>query len=138
MAVFRFSFRVYYEDTDAGGVVYHSNYLKFMERARTEWLSHMGLELPSMQSDLSLMFVVRRARVEFIRPAKLSDTIQVEVCLQDLKGSSVVFSQRILRGDEVLVTGEVHVVAISADTFRPCGFPEVVKDKLRAFISLPP
>jgi acyl-CoA thioester hydrolase len=124
---------VYYEDTDAGGVVYHSNYLKFMERARTEWLAHMGLELPWMERELALMFVVRRASVEFLKPARLSDTIEVDVEVKALKGTTIIFTQRIRRGEELLITGEVTVVAISATSFKPCGFPALVRERLTQF-----
>jgi acyl-CoA thioester hydrolase len=131
---FRFAVRVYYEDTDAGGVVYHSNYLRFMERARSEWLSHLGLEHAPLAERYGLLFVVRSAQIEFQRPARLSDLLDVELRVARARRSSIVFAQRILRGAECLTTAEITVVAVSASTFRPCAMPPPVLAALQPWL----
>ena len=118
--------RVYYEDTDAGGVVYHANYLRFMERARSEWLSHLGLEHAGLARDHELMFVVRSANLEFLRPARLADRLTIDLAICRLRRSSMSFVQQVLRDGECLCRAEVGVVAVNVHTFRPCGLPPAV------------
>lgn len=122
--------RVYYEDTDAGGVVYHANYLRFMERARSEWLTHLGLEHAGLARDHDLLFVVRSALLDFLRPARLADRLTVDLRIVQVRRSSMVFAQHVLRGDECLCRGEVVIVAVGASTFKPCGIPAAVQDLL--------
>ena len=123
---YRFPVRVYYEDTDAGGVVYHANYLRFMERARSEWLTHLGLEHADLAREHDLMFVVRSAHLDFLRPAKLADRLEVDLRITQLRRSSMVFAQHVVRGEECLARGEIVIVAVSASSFRPCGLPAAV------------
>ena len=124
--VFRFPVRVYYEDTDAGGVVYHANYLRFMERARSEWLSHLGLEHAPLAEAHGVVFVVRKVGIDYLRPARLSDYLEVEVAVAAARRSSLTFRQRILRGEDCLATADVVVVAVSTASFRPCALPPPV------------
>jgi acyl-CoA thioester hydrolase len=115
-------------------VVYHANYLRFMERARSEWLSHLGLEHGGLAQDHDVLFVVRTLQIDYLRPAKLGDLLTVEVAVFQVRRSVIVFRQRILRGEECLNTGEVSVVSVSAATFRPRALPEPVMAVLRPWI----
>ncbi len=135
-AAFTLPVRVYYEDTDAGGVVYHANYLRFMERARSEWLSHLKLEHGPLAAEHDTLFVVRAAQIEYLRPARLSDLLQVEVAIRQIRRSAIVFAQHIRCGEHLLVTGEITVVAVSASRFRPCAVPPPVLAALQPW--LPP
>ena len=96
---FSWPVRVYYEDTDAGGVVYYANYLSFMERARTEWLRASGFEQPQMAAEYGVLFVVRAASIEYLRPSRFNDSLQVTVEVVNVGGSRIRFLQRVLRDD---------------------------------------
>ncbi|MDR9467304.1 tol-pal system-associated acyl-CoA thioesterase [Marinospirillum sp.] len=111
--------RVYYEDTDAGGIVYYVNYLKFMERARTEWLRSLGWE----QSLLPVLFVVRKVETEYLRPAQLDDLLQVEVTLEASRGAKLIFLQQIKRAGELLCQARVEVACVDRSHLRPCRLP---------------
>ena len=124
--------RVYWEDTDAGGVVYHAQYLAFMERARTEWLRARGHGQELLRNDHDLVFAVRAMRLDFLRPARLDDLLAVTVELQACKRASVVFAQSVVRGDETLLTAEVRVAALSASGFRPKPLPDALYEELKA------
>lgn len=115
--------RVYWEDTDAGGVVYHAQYVAFLERARTEWLRARGHAQEELRRSHDLVFAVRAMRLDFLRPARLDDLLRVEARLGQCRRASVVFEQSIARGDEVLLTAEVKVAALSASGFRPVALP---------------
>ena len=130
----RFSWptRVYWEDTDAGGVVYHAQYLAFMERARTEWLRARGHGQELLRNDHDLVFAVRAICMDFLRPARLDDLLAVTVELQACKRASVVFVQSVVRGDETLLTAEVRVAALSASGFRPKPLPDALYEELKA------
>lgn len=115
--------RVYYEDTDAGGVVYYANYLSFMERARTEWLRALGFEQPEMAATHGVLFVVRSVHIDYLKPSRFNDSLQVTVEVVNVGGSRIRFLQRVLRGNEEVVRAEVDVVCVSTDTFRPARVP---------------
>lgn len=123
------SVRVYWEDTDAGGVVYHAQYLAFMERARSEWLRALGFGQEALR-EANLCFVVRAMSVDFRRPARLDDGLSVSVRLAQCRGASLVIAQEVRRGDAFLVGAEVRVAAVSADAFRPVPIPAVVLARL--------
>ena len=120
--------RVYWEDTDAGGIVYYANYLKFMERARTEWLRELGVEQEALKSERGLMFVVVHADVSFRKPARYGDSLQVTCALEERSRASMTFRQHILRGStqEILVEGLVRIACLDANKLKPRGLPEVV------------
>ena len=130
--VFSIPTRVYWEDTDAGGVVYHAQYLAFMERARTEWLRARGHGQELLRNDHDLVFAVRAMRLDFLRPARLDDLLAVTVELQACKRASVVFAQSVVCGDETLLTAEVRVAALSASGFRPKPLPDALYEELKA------
>ncbi len=115
--------RVYYEDTDAGGVVYYANYLRFLERARTEWLRALGFEQPELADTHGVLFVVRAVNIEYLKPSRFNDSLQVTVEVVTVGGSRIRFLQRVLRGNEEIVRATVDVVCVNADTFKPARVP---------------
>lgn len=113
--------RIYYEDTDFSGVVYHASYLRFLERGRTEFLRSHGIkhtELSDAETGAPLAFAVRSMRIEFIKPARMDEELTVETAIAGFGGASLEMAQRILRGDEVLVTAQVRVAAVSEGRAR--------------------
>ena len=132
---FSIELRVYYEDTDSGGVVYYANYLKFMERARTEWLRDLGFEQDQLIDDLQTIFVVRSVQVEYLRPAKFNDVLQVAVKIKEYKRSSIVFSQHVFRktknGDlETLLEGTIKIVSVNTINFKPTKIPSQLMEHI--------
>ena len=117
-------YRVYWEDTDAGGVVYYANYLKFMERCRTEWLRHLGLGQAQLRNERQLQFAVVSIEVDFLRPAMLNDEIIVTAELERLRGATISFKQTIRRGDEQLIEAAVRVACLDSGTLRPRAIPK--------------
>ena len=130
--VFVFPARVYYEDTDAGGIVYYANYLKFAERARTEFLRYIGAapQQNALEGDMC-GFVVRHLEIDYKASAKLDDLLTVSCELTEDGGASAVMHQEILRGDEVLAVIDVKVVYVSLSKKRPIRIPEDIKNKLK-------
>ena len=129
---FTWPVRVYYEDTDAGGVAYHSNYLKYMERARTEWLRALGFELDVLHSEQSVLFAVVEAHLEFLRPARLNDRLTVGVKLVRLGPASLELAQTVSRDpDTLLCRGEVRVACLDSARFRPRPMPDALLRGLR-------
>ena len=128
--------RVYWEDTDAGGVVYHAQYLAFLERARSEWLRALGRQQELMRAEHDIVFAVRSMRIDFRAPARLDDALEVTVALRDCRRASLVFAQSIRRGDALLLDAEVRVAALSASTFRPRPIPEPLYAELKALETL--
>src|ERR1017187_9549955 len=104
---FSWPIRVYYEDTDGGGVVYHANYLRFCERARTEWLRSLGCEQTDLRTEFNMVFVVRRAALQYLRPARFNDALTIVSRLAKTGRSLLAFEQVIRRGDETLVEAQV-------------------------------
>jgi len=132
MMTFEWPVQVYWEDTDAGGVVYHSQYLNFMERARTEFLRSLGVAQTTLRDDLGILFVVRDIQIRFKKPAKFDDELNVNTLLLKVGRSLLEFEQNIYRGDEHLIAAKVDVVCIGADSFRPVSIP----DKMLGLLTL--
>lgn len=132
--LFTYSFpvRVYFENTDAGGVVYHAEYLKFLERARTEWLRHLGFDHQVLARNHKTVFVVSSLTADFVKAARLDDTLAVSVQLESLGKVRCVFTQEIRREDEVLVRAKVTVACLTVDSFKPVEIPEPLKRKMEA------
>lgn len=128
---FSWTVRVYYEDTDAGGIVYYANYLKFFERARTEWLRSLDLHQQSLIETHRAMFVVKRASVDYHAPAKLDDAITLSLTIAKLGRASVEFLQTAHRGDTLLATGRVMVACVDCAGVRPIAMPGAVADRMR-------
>ena len=118
------SYSVYWEDTDAGGVVYYANYLRFLERCRTEWLRALGVDQRRLRMDRQLQFVVANIAVDFLRPAVLHDEILVTAALTRLAGATIHFKQTILRGDEQLIDATVRVACLDSGTLKPRAIPK--------------
>ena len=129
---FSFALRVYYEDTDSGGVVYYANYLKFMERARTEWLRSLGFEQDELSRRDGILFAVRSARVEYLKPARFNDSLEVVVILDRHGPASMVFQQEVRRGAEVLCTGEIKIACLDAAAFSPIPMPEHIVSRINS------
>ena len=120
---FTFPVRVYYEDTDAAGVVYYANYLRFMERARSEWLEALGFPLAAFERDHAVTFVVQRAEIAFLRPARLNDRLAVSVEARDRGACRVVLAQRVLREDVTLVDARITLACVHPPRWRPVRIP---------------
>ena len=122
----RFSvpFRIYWEDTDAGGVVYYANYLKFMERCRTDWLRALGVDQLQLRAERQLQFAVVSVTVDFLRPALLNDEIVVTAELVRLSGATIVFKQWIMRGDAQLIDASARVACLDSGSLKPRAIPK--------------
>lgn len=129
-AAFTLPVRVYYEDTDAAGVVYYANYLKFMERARTEWLAHLGFPLAELEAVHGIVFVVTHVDVTFRAPARLGNLLAVGVKLTERRRASLVAAQDIHRDDENLVRARVTLACVDRQAFRPARIPSPLLEML--------
>jgi acyl-CoA thioester hydrolase len=129
--VFALPIRVYFQDTDAGGVVYHANYLNFMERARTEWLRTHGYSNAGLMKEFGMIFVVRSIRLDYLKPALLDDCLDVTADIKEIGRSRITLAQNILRGAEMLTEAEVHLVCVSLANFKPASVPEVLRMQLK-------
>ena len=130
--VYSFPVRVYFENTDAGGVVYHGEYFKFLERARTEWLRHLGFEHQALARNHRVVLVVSSLAIDFLKPARLDDTVAVSVQLESLGKVRCAFVQEIRREDEVLVKAKVAVACVVADGLKPAEIPQPLRRKMEA------
>jgi acyl-CoA thioester hydrolase len=131
--VFRHTLRVYWEDTDAGGVVFYANYLKFFERARTEWLRALGFSQQHMLQQDGVMFVVAETALRYLRAARLDDTLDITVQVLDHGRASLRIAQQAWRGDELLAEGDIRIGCVSAaagQDFRPCRIPAAIQDRI--------
>ncbi|HNU11406.1 MAG TPA: tol-pal system-associated acyl-CoA thioesterase [Rubrivivax sp.] len=118
--------RVYWEDTDAGGVVYYANYLKFLERARTEWLRELGIGQQALKDAVGALFVVVEVQVFYRLPARLDDELEADVAVAEAGRASFLLSQQVRRGAELLVEARVRIGCVDAATMRPRRIPEIV------------
>jgi len=125
-------FRVYYEDTDAGGVVFYANYLKFIERGRTEYLRDLGFDQGSLDKEKNIVFVVKSLSADYLSPAYLDDMIEVQTIIKSNKNASLVFTQKILSLEKntVLFNAEVKVVSVLKNNLKPCAVPQEIMEKL--------
>jgi acyl-CoA thioester hydrolase len=130
--VYSFPVRVYFENTDAGGVVYHAEYLKFLERARTEWLRHLGFDHQGLARHHRSLFVVTAIAIDFVKPARLDDSVAVSVHLESLGKVRCVFAQEIRRDDELLVKAKVTVACVSGESLKPAEIPGPLRKKMEA------
>ena len=130
MSGFRWPARVYWEDTDGGGIVYYANYLKFLERARTEWLRSLGFVQSQLALDPGIVFAVRSVQVDYRRPARLDDELFVSCTLEDHGAASLMFGQQVLRGDELLVSARVRIACLDAAAMRPAPLPDFLLNAL--------
>ena len=124
---FNWPIRVYYEDTDSGGVVYHSNYLNFMERARTEWLRHLGFEQTYLKDVLNVIFVVHSMQIAFKKPAIFNDLLNVSSEISKLGRGSFEFLQKISINQTILCEAQVRIACVNSQSFKPTAIPEKVR-----------
>lgn len=131
-AVFTFAVRVYWEDTDAGGIVFYANYLKFFERARTEWLRALGVNQGELRERSGGMFVVGETSVRYLAPARLDDELLVTAQLEAAGRASLIIAQTARRGDTLLAQGTIRIGWVDAATLRPGRIPPAILDVLKA------
>lgn len=133
MSRFDWPVRVYWEDTDAGGVVYHTSYIRFFERGRTEWLRKLGYSQARLAADAGVLFSVVDLATEFLRPARLDDELLVSTGVNALTGASVTFDQQIRRpaDDVLLVAGSVRVACLDARSLRPRRLPSSLREEFK-------
>ncbi len=130
---FTWPIRVYYEDTDAGGVVYYANYLKFFERARTEFLRSMGFEQDELRALHGIIFAVRSIQADYRRPARFNDLLTVSCTLTGYKRASLEFFQMVQRQTETLCEGRVRIACLNAESFRPSSMPQSLWKTLQSY-----
>ena len=130
---FTWNARVYWEDTDGGGVVYHANYLRFLERARTEWLRAKGFDQSALLRSKRLVFAIYAMKLEFLKPARLDDLLEIDVCLLNCRRASFAVTQRIrdVRSGAELCRAEVEVACLDAEAFRPIPIPDELLAEIR-------
>jgi len=128
---FRFTLRVYWEDTDAGGVVFFANYLKFFERARTEWLRSLGFGQERLRLDTGAIFVVADTSVRYLSPARLDDVLELTVQIVDAGRASMTIAQQAWRGGELLAQGSIRIGCVDAGTFKPRRIPNELLESTR-------
>ena len=132
--IFRHALRVYWEDTDAGGVVFYANYLKFFERARTEWLRALGVGQQALRDTTGAIFVVTDTQVRYRAPARLDDELHITVALRARGSASMTIAQQAWRGDvddgTLLAEGDIRIGCVDQGTFRPTRIPTVILDRL--------
>ncbi|MGD7035758.1 tol-pal system-associated acyl-CoA thioesterase [Methylotuvimicrobium buryatense] len=130
MQTFNWPVRIYYEDTDAGGVVFYANYLKFFERARTEMLRSMGFEQDRLIDEQGIIFVVRSVQIDYLMPARFNEQINVSAIVTLAKKASLIFEQTITRGSDVLCTGTVRIACLDSKNMRPKAIPDILLEPL--------
>ena len=127
---FNWPVRVYFEDTDSGGIVYYASYLKFMERARTEWLRGRGIDVKELAQKERVLFVVRSLKLDYLQPGRLSDTLRVSVALERARRASLELWQEVIREDQRLCAGCLCLACLDADTLRPRKIPDAILAEL--------
>jgi acyl-CoA thioester hydrolase len=127
---FDFEIRVYWEDTDAAGIVFYANYLKFFERARTEWLRGCGFGQETLRREAGIAFVVSETSVRFLLPARLDDVLSVSVVVRHLGQASLEIAQQARRAGELLAEATIRIGCVDLGTFRPCRIPNALRDSL--------
>jgi len=127
---FSAQYRVYYEDTDAGGVMYYANYLKFFERARTDFLRHLGISQHELIATEKTAFAVRRCELDYLRPAKLDDLVEVAVVVEKISAASIVMLQEMRKAEDVLARLKVEIVCVDVVSFKPKKIANQLRDLL--------
>ncbi len=127
---FTWSIRVYYEDTDAGGVVFYANYLKYLERARTEYLRSLGYEQDCLMTEAGIIFAVRSLRIEYIKSARFNQMLTASAEVKNLKKASLEFSQQITHDDRLLVTADVRIACLDVNTMKPKAIPDFLLEHI--------
>lgn len=126
----KWSVRIYFEDTDSGGVVYHSNYLKFMERARTEWLRSLNLNQADLKKKDKIMFVVTKVNIDYKKAAQFNDALDIETSVDNIGASKVDLTQNIMKNSELYTSAKVSIACIHSETFKPQRIPKLIKQQM--------
>jgi len=127
---FKWSVRIYFEDTDSGGVVYHSNYLKFMERARTEWLRSVHLNQADLKKRDKIMFVVANVNIDYKKAARFNDELDIETSIDKIGASRVDLTQNIMKNSDLYTSAKVNIACIHSETFKPQRIPKLIKQQM--------
>ena len=127
---FKWSIRIYFEDTDSGGVVYHSNYLKFMERARTEWLRSLELNQVDLRKKDKIMFVVANVNIDYKKAARFNDKLDIETSLDKIGASRIDLTQNIMKNSDLYTSARVSIACIHSETFKPQRIPKLIKQQM--------
>ena len=128
----RMDVRVYYEDTDAGGIVFYTNYLKFMERGRTEWLRSVGVNQSDVARDFERIFIVAGLEIKYLKPARLDDVLQIDSTVTRMGRASLHFAQSVFRSGELMTQSNIQVCCVETVNMRVAAIPESVRNKLAA------
>jgi len=133
MSEFNWPVRIYYEDTDAGGVVFNANYLKYLERARTEWLLAMGYGQTGLMKEFGIIFAVRRVEIDYLLPAKLDDALTVVSTITKVSGASLIFEQRVQRDQDqsTLCDSVIKIACLSQNELKPTAIPKEIREKFK-------
>ena len=126
---------MYYQHTDAGGIVYHANYLSFMEAARTELLRSVGFDLAELASEQRVLFIVHRLNVAYLRPARLNDLLETTAEVERIGLARIIFRQRVWSNENLLVDGQSELACVDPATFRPVAVPETIKERLQPLVA---
>jgi acyl-CoA thioester hydrolase len=127
---FKWSIRIYFEDTDSGGVVYHSNYLKFMERARTEWLRSLHLNQVDLKKKDKIMFVVAKVNINYKKAGRFNDELDIETSIDKIGASRVDLTQNIMKNSDIYTSAKVSIACIHSETFKPQRIPKLIKQQM--------
>ena len=127
---FKWSVRIYFEDTDSGGVVYHSNYLKFMERARTEWLRSLQINQAELKKKDKIMFVVANVNIDYKKAAHFNDELDIETSVDNIGASKVNLTQNIMKNSALYTSAKVSIACIHSETFKPQRIPKLIKQQM--------
>ncbi|HUL40529.1 MAG TPA: tol-pal system-associated acyl-CoA thioesterase [Burkholderiales bacterium] len=131
---FSWPIRVYYEDTDSGGVVYYANYLRFLERARAEWLRSFGFEQTDLLHEQGVIFVVRAITVDYLKPALFNDLLGVTVELEEIRKGQIALAQSVRRGQVLLADARVRLACVGSTSFKPVKIPAAIIEKLGMYL----
>ena len=127
---FKWRVRIYFEDTDSGGVVYHSNYLKFMERARTEWLRSLHLNQAELKKKDKIMFVVAKVNIDYKKAARFNDELDIVTSVDNIGASKVDLTQNIMKNSDLYTSARVSIACIHSETFKPQRIPKLIKQQM--------
>jgi len=126
--------RIYYEDTDAGGVVYHAQYLNFAERGRTEWLRKLGHQNSALAEEFGVLFVVKHVDIEYMKPAVLDDELQLKTRMKTMKNTSFTMQQTLYREKKILSDMHVAIVCVDTKTIKPVRLPGILRSKMEPYL----
>ena len=131
---FKYEVKIYYEDTDAGGVVYYANYLKFLERARSESIYEMGFSNTKLKKEFGVLIIVKSCKIDYKKPAIFEDKLSITSTIKEITKTSFIMEQNINRDKELIASADIHLVSVNSDG-KPIKIPEILKNKLNEHIN---